>query len=250
MAPEPALTPRPGAESTDADEVVADTSRALPWTASLSYVPPGSPSLRTLDPGDVLGRAASRWPDVTPAVLATLWWYGSSSTLATVLTAQLAVTGRCVDLAHESARVTVAETGTVASSTAAVTVDSSRAGASFADAVEDLVEAVRRRVPSVSGASLWAIASDSVANRALDVASALDRVDDAPCWAELLTSERRRHPFPAPRFVDVTANGRSRRFLRRSSCCRVVDAGEDLCTSCPRRTPADRAARWAALVGR
>lgn len=250
MAPEPALTPRPGDESTDAGEVVADASRALPWVAALSYVPPGSPSLRGLDLEDVLKRAAQRWPDVTPAVLATLWWYGSSSTLATVLTAQLAVTGRCVDLAHESARVTVGETGTVASSTAAVTVDETRAGASFADAVDGMVEAVRRRVPSVSGASLWAIASDSVANRALDVASALDRIDDAPRWAALLTGERRRHPFPTPRYVDVTVNGRSRRFLRRSSCCRVVDAGEDLCTSCPRRTPTDRAARWAALVGR
>ncbi len=249
MAPESALTPQSGSGSTEPADVVAATSRALPWIASATFVPPGSPSLRTLDLDDVLARAAQRWPDVTPAVLATLWWYGSSSTLATVLTAQLAVTGRCVDIAHDSARVTVGETGTVASLTAAVTVDETRAGASFADAVDDLVEAVRRRIPTVSGASLWAIASDSVANRALDVGSALDR-DDAPRWAALLTSERRRHPFPTPLFVDVTANGRSRRFLRRSSCCRVVDAGEDLCTSCPRRTPADRAARWAALVGR
>ncbi|WP_068152482.1 hypothetical protein [Rhodococcoides corynebacterioides] len=246
MAAEPALIP----PSTEPGAVVAAAARALPWAAASFHVPPGSPFLGSLDLADVLDRAAVRWPDVSPAVLATLWWYGSSSTLATVSIAQLAVTGRCVDLAHESARVTVGETGTVASSTAAVTVGDTAAGASFADAVDALVEAVRRRVPSVSGASLWAIASDSVANRALDVACALDRVDDAPRWAALLTSERRRHPFPTPRFVDVTANGRSRRFLRRSSCCRVVDAGEDLCTSCPRRTPADRAARWAALVGR
>lgn len=198
----------------------------------------------------MLDRAAVRWPDVSPAVLATLWWYGSSSTLATVLVAQLAVTGRCVDPAHPSAVVTVGDTGTLASLGAAVTVDGPGAAAAFADVVDSLVGRVRDRVPSVSGASLWAIASDSVANRALDVATALNRVADAPRWAQTLTAERRRHRFPQPRFVDVSANGSTRRFLRRSSCCRVVDAGEDLCTSCPRRTPQDRAARWATLVGR
>ena len=54
-------------------------------------------------------------------------------------------------------------------------------------------------------------------------------------------------PLPAPRYVDV---GRAR-FVRRASCCLVVETPSgSLCTSCPRRPPVERhalleaAARW------
>jgi hypothetical protein len=54
-------------------------------------------------------------------------------------------------------------------------------------------------------------------------------------------------PLPEPRYVDVAGA----RFTRRASCCLMVEMpGGSLCTSCPRRLPAERlallqqTARW------
>jgi ferric iron reductase protein FhuF len=44
-------------------------------------------------------------------------------------------------------------------------------------------------------------------------------------------------PLPAPRYVDVSGA----RFTRRASCCLLYRLPhEPLCTSCPRRPPAER----------
>jgi ferric iron reductase protein FhuF len=45
-------------------------------------------------------------------------------------------------------------------------------------------------------------------------------------------------PLPAPRYVDVGGA----RFTRRASCCLLYRVPhEPMCTSCPRRPPAERA---------
>jgi hypothetical protein len=46
-------------------------------------------------------------------------------------------------------------------------------------------------------------------------------------------------PLPAPRYEDVAGA----RFVRRASCCLMYRLpGGSLCTSCPRRPPAERTA--------
>ncbi|MBM7414750.1 MULTISPECIES: (2Fe-2S)-binding protein [Nocardiaceae] len=251
MAAEPTLT---------AADIVTRTARALPWTANLMMVPPGD-GWNIADPAllDVaLARSAARWPDVSDTTGATLWWYGSSSTVALVLGAQILVTGHCVDPTAPDAVTAIGDTGTVAALTSPTVAPS--ADTAMADLVERMVGGLAQRVPGLSAPSLWAIASDSVANRVLDVASALGRVADATAAARLLTSQSRTHRFPEPRFVDVTADAivtpatgsapdaHSRRVVRRGSCCLVFEAGVDMCVSCPRRAPEDRARRWSALL--
>ncbi|MGB3771685.1 MAG: (2Fe-2S)-binding protein [Rhodococcus sp. (in: high G+C Gram-positive bacteria)] len=253
---------------TDAASVVAQTSRSLPWMAEMMAIDPGHGyrllDSETMDGGlldAALERAARRWPDVSAATCATLWWYGSSSTVAIVTAAQLLVTGRCVDPRSPRTLVTVGDTGTIGAVTSSTVVDAADAPDALADLVETVVRALCRRVPELNAGSLWAVASDSIANRTLDVATAVDRIADAATMSASLTSRARTRRFPTPRFVDVGTEGavaaasddapvrHTRRFLRRSSCCLVFEAGEDMCVSCPRRTPADRARRWSTLVG-
>lgn len=238
------------------------TAAALPWAAGLFATGDDAVTgLRLTGPDgvrDVLARAAVRWPDVTPKVAATLWWYGSSSTLALVAASHLVVTGAGPDLSPARVRVTVGELGTLSAAASDRMVDATEVAVGFARLVEAVVDAVVLAVPTVSAPSLWAIASDSAANRALDVAAALDRLDDGVPTARLLTSRSPR--FPSPRFVDVDRGGAvvragpaapandRRRFVQRSSCCLVFEAGESTCVSCPRQTPDARARRWAALI--
>ena len=83
---------------------------------------------------------------------------------------------------------------------------------------------------------LWAIATDSLANRLLAVGRALGDVPRATALAGPLAAAIGA-PLPAPRYVDV----RGRPGTRRASCCLLYRVpGEPLCTSCPRRPPAER----------
>ncbi|MBP2210080.1 hypothetical protein JOJ87_000424 [Rhodococcus ruber] len=120
----------------------------------------------------------------------------------------------------------------------------------FARALGPALSAIVVPLAGVSGASeraLWAVASDSIANRALDAGRAAHRTEDGCALAAVLSVP----PLLPPRFVDVGPGGSGtaapgspesgRRFVRRSSCCLIYRAtGSDKCTSCPRRAPADR----------
>lgn len=232
----------------------------MPWVAELMWVRPDGAVAPTdrVTVEAALARSAARWPGVSPSTSATLWWYGSSSTLALVVAAQIAVTGRTVD--PSAPTVTLGDTGTVSAMTSTRTLDAGDAPAALATLL-DAVTVALSAVPGMSGPSLWAIASDSIAGRALDVATALGRAGEAATLAELLASHPGMHRFPRPRYVDVDGTGTvrpapdgdpaagTRRFVRRSSCCLVFEAGESKCVSCPRQLPADRARRWSALVG-
>ncbi len=146
----------------------------------------------------------------------TLWWYSESSTLVALPTVELLRDGPALETVAADLRRTF--------------------------------ESVITPLALVSGAgvpALWAIASDSVGNRALDAGAA---AGSPAAGAELAVTlaEHIGAPLPIPRFVDVGA----RRFLRRSSCCLIyrTAAGSDAtCVSCPHQRPEVRAARLAAL---
>jgi ferric iron reductase protein FhuF len=83
---------------------------------------------------------------------------------------------------------------------------------------------------------LWAIATDSVANRLLALGRALGDVPRATALAAPLIAAVG-PPMPAPRYEDVAGA----RFTRRSSCCLLYRVPhEPMCTSCPRRPPVER----------
>ena len=90
---------------------------------------------------------------------------------------------------------------------------------------------------------LWAIATDSLANQLLTLGRALGNVAAVTALAAPLAAAIG-PPLPAPRYVDVGGS----RFTRRASCCLLVEVpGQAMCTSCPRRPPAERRAlleRW------
>jgi ferric iron reductase protein FhuF len=83
---------------------------------------------------------------------------------------------------------------------------------------------------------LWAIATDSLANRLLALGRAAGDVAAATALAGPL-AEAIGWPLPAPRYLDV----RGTRYTRRASCCLLYRIPhEPMCTSCPRRPPAER----------
>lgn len=83
--------------------------------------------------------------------------------------------------------------------------------------------------------SMWAIATDSLANRALELRDA----DFATTLAAAIG-------MPAPRFVEIEG----RQFVRRASCCLIFEAGAGKCVSCPKRTPEERQGLLTELVRR
>jgi ferric iron reductase protein FhuF len=112
------------------------------------------------------------------------------------------------------------------------------------DPAADLRESLAAVVAAVAEAGgmperpLWAIATDSLANRLLDLGRAAGDPAAATARARLL-AEAIGAPLPAPRYEDVGG----RRFTRRASCCLLYELPSgSMCTSCPRRPPAERRA--------
>ncbi|MFD3744081.1 (2Fe-2S)-binding protein [Nocardia sp. NPDC058633] len=191
------------------------------------------------------------WGTDVPRVAGTLWWCMVASTLVEQIAvayaagtpAPVAALGDfdCAvrpDGGVEHAlfrRVPVDATGrSVRSDVGGDT--GATAAEEVATALRDTLTAVITQVAAVSGAgiaSLWAVAADAIGNRALDAG--------APEAATRLAADVGSR-LPAPRFV--TVGGRT--FVRRTSCCLVYEApGRQMCTSCPKRSPEDRAERLA-----
>jgi ferric iron reductase protein FhuF len=219
----------------------------IPGAASLGLVPPPSaqlaPGTLLTDPAwvatAIAGRATAR---TAGRVSATVWWYSVSAVLVTPALAGLVtgtgLTGRLADtsLAFRSDGLPVAAVA--------------RTGTD--DVAAELREALAAVVATVAEAGrtaerpLWAIATDSIANQLLALGRALGDVPAATAHAVPL-ARAIGAPLPVPRYVDVAGT----RFTRRASCCLMVELpGGSLCTSCPRRPPAERdalleqAARW------
>ena len=227
----------------------AAVSARIPGAAALGLVPPPwaavLPATLLADAGwtaEVLAVRAAHLRSTDRRVLATVWWYSASSVLLTPVLAGLAtgipLSARLPDLAL-SVRADWLPVAAVASG----------AGSDVAADLRTTLAAVVGAVAEAGGMRerpLWAIATDSIANRLLDLGRALGDVPAATALAAPLAAAVGA-PLPMPRYVDVSRA----RFVRRASCCLLYALPHgSLCTSCPRRTPDDRhallerAARW------
>ncbi|MDX2357514.1 (2Fe-2S)-binding protein [Dietzia sp. PP-33] len=198
------------------------------------------PGTLLTDPGWLAERVADtgrRWVHDDPRVNATLWWYSASSTLVAAPLAMLLAEGVAPDPRPECLTVSLQANGYLRAARSDRLVTSV---SSFSRVLGRAHEAVISPLAGVSGAApraLWAIASDSIAGRALDAGRAFG---DTGRGCELARAVSRPPLLPA-RYTDVEGPRATRRFVRRGSCCLIYAATSgDKCVSCPRRTPADR----------
>lgn len=223
----------------------ATVAAALPGAAALGLLPaPGArpvPAARLADPSwtaAVLADRGQRQDISDRRVLATVWWYSASSALLTPPLAGL-VTGRPL-----SARLCDTTLYALSGSLLVAAVSSAAGPPSAAELAIQLRDAMAPVIAAVATAGgmrerpLWAIATDSLANRLLALGRALEDVPGTTALAAPLAAAIGA-PLPIPRYVHVRGN----RFTRRCSCCLIYRMPhESLCTSCPRRPPAERRA--------
>lgn len=215
----------------------------IPGAAALGLLAPpmaaALPAALLADSGwtaDRLAERALRQGTDDRRVLATVWWYSASSVLLTPVLAGL-VTGLPLSARLEDTRLAVLSGGLpVAATSSAPGPDALR------EAAEQLRVSLAAVVAAVAEAGtmrerpLWAIATDSIANRLLALGRAVGEVERATALAAPLAAAVGR-PLPVPRYVDVAGA----RFTRRASCCLLYRVpGEPLCVSCPRRPAAER----------
>jgi ferric iron reductase protein FhuF len=227
----------------------AAVAARVPGSAALGLVPvrsavavPGTSIADASWVAEVLASRSGHLGTSDRRVLATVWWYSASSVLVTPVLAGLAtavpLSARLADLSFSllADGLPVAALATAAGGDPATDLRTT-----LASVVAAVAQAGRMRERP-----LWAVATDSLAGRLLDLGRALG---DVPTVTELAgpLAAAVGPPLPAPRYVDV---GRAR-FVRRVSCCLVDRTPHgSLCTSCPRRPPAERAglleaaARW------
>jgi ferric iron reductase protein FhuF len=217
----------------------AAVAARIPGAAALGLLAPPSasvvPATLLADvrwTADTLAARAPRQRTDDRRVLATVWWYSVSTVLLTPSLAGL-VTG--VPL---SARLPDTAVSMLAGGLPVAAVSSAPAG----DVAAELRESLGAVVAAVAEAGrmrerpLWAIATDSIANRLLALGRALGDVPRATALAAPLAAAVGA-PLPVPRYVDVGGA----RFTRRASCCLLYRVPhEPMCTSCPRRPPAER----------
>lgn len=223
---------------TDAYTVAA---AALGDFAATIDIPSASlPGTLLTDPAWLADRVADtgrRWDCADPRTNGTLWWYSASSTFVAAPLAMLLTTGYAPDPDPTRLRISLRDYGYLAA------VRSDRLLGSvdeLAPALHAACAAIIVPLSAVSGAApraLWAIVSDSIANRALGIGRETGRVADGCALAAALSAP----PLLPPRYIDLTSPAGQRRFVRRSSCCLIYLATDsDKCSSCPRRSPADR----------
>lgn len=179
-------------------------------------------------------------------MLATLWWYSASVWLPCPALASLVVTGRALSPAlpdltmnwWPDSRITGATSAAVLTGSDAVAELGAALRTMFGAVISPLAEAGQMKQPP-----LWAIASDSLADRLLWAGNAIGERERATALAEPLA--RAIGPrCPAPRYVDVHGRpSQPARFVRRSSCCLLYAAPhQSKCSSCPKRVPERQAA--------
>ncbi|MGB3372804.1 MAG: hypothetical protein WBA81_19455 [Rhodococcus sp. (in: high G+C Gram-positive bacteria)] len=218
--------------------VYAEAAKRVPGLEEYLQGPFDLPASSMLDTDWMRARVVEtgkRWNCADARVNGTLWWYSASSTLAFVAVATVMVTGEAADPTLEDARCFLRSNGYLGG----VVTDRTIAAELLPERLTSAFTGIIGALSVASGArsrSLWAIATDSIANRSLDVGAALGDRSLGSAFAQQLV-EQMAAPMPAPRFVDVAG----RRFTRRCSCCLLFVTEEaDMCTSCPRRTPSDR----------
>jgi hypothetical protein len=214
-------------------------ARMVPGAAALGLVAPPSasaiPAGLLADAGwtaAVLDQRAPRQGTEDRRVLATVWWYSVSTVLLTPSLAGL-LTG--VPLSARLADTSVC----LLAGALPVAAVSSAQGEDLAAELRGSLGAVVTAVAEAGGMRerpLWAIATDSIGNRLLALGRALGDVAGATAQAAALAAAVGA-PLPRPRYVDVGGA----RFTQRVSCCLLYRVPrEPMCTSCPRRPPAER----------
>lgn len=179
-------------------------------------------------------------------VIGTVWWYSASSVLVAPTAESLVLAGVALDPALKSVTLHVQPDGRFlgARSSRLIDRDAERVGAAYVAALAPAVE----RVAQVSGARervLWAIATDSLANRLLWAGQATGDVGRTLELADAL-SDAMGATLPRMRF----ARYGTQRVVRRVSCCLIDRAtGQQKCTSCPNQHPDERDRRIRAALG-
>ena len=228
-------------------DVQADVAARVPGAAALGLLAPPSepvvPAALLADAGWTAERVTALgarygsddrrvYGSDDRRVLATVWWYSASSVLLTPALAGLA-TGLPLSARLADTSVALLGGGTpIAATSSAPGTDTAAELRESLSAVVDAVAAAGR----VRARPLWAIATDSLANRLLALGRALGDERGGTALAAPLAAAVG-PPLPAPRYVDVAGV----RFTRRVSCCLLYRLPpEPLCTSCPRRPAAER----------
>jgi hypothetical protein len=176
--------------------------------------------------GAQLALSARRYPLGSRPVLGVLWWYSASVVLLGPV-----VSGQ--DPALKSITMTIEPDGRL------IDARSAPFTGEVGPPLREMLLAAITSVAAVSGArarTLWAITTDSLANRMIWAGTPALAASLAALVPEL----------PAPRFVEV----RGRQFVRRVSCCLIYQGTSTTkCVSCPRQTPEERMARLVQQVG-
>ncbi|HWM03415.1 MAG TPA: (2Fe-2S)-binding protein [Actinophytocola sp.] len=184
-----------------------------------------------------LDATARRYRLDRPASVGVLWWYSVSSVLLGPPVESLARGGPVADPALAAVTLLLHPDGRVLDARSSGVVPAGQMGERLGAALSAAVDGV----VAASGAperALWAITTDSLANRAL-WAGASPRLA-----VEIAASLGR--SLPAPRYVSVGGS----RVVRRASCCLIFQArGESKCVSCPRQHPDERDRRLRTAFG-
>lgn len=162
-----------------------------------------------------------------------MWWYSASSVLLGPPAEGYVRGGRTADPALGSMTLFLHPDGRVQDARSSASVPRQEAPERVAALAATCVAAIGRAAPS---RALWAVATDSLANRVLWAGG-------GEADAVALAADER---FPTPRFVEVGG----RPIVRRVSCCLVYESpGQGKCVSCPRQRPDDRLRRLAEVFG-
>ena len=221
--------------------IYARMAVAVPFFDNLSAYPDTVPAVLMTDPQWLAARVADtaeRWGSADSRVNGTLWWYSASSTLTGIPIGTGMVTGFAADPSLDGGRIFLRDNGYLGGFAAGSVIPISRSVAELGHAMFRSLSPVIEVLAEVSGVrqqALWAIATDSIANRSLDAAGSA-RERGSAFAAGLIDVLRGENPgIPVPRFVDVgrnesvvrvsnpltpVASGR-RRFTQRASCCLI-----------------------------
>lgn len=194
------------------------------------------PAAAITDPGwlaEQIDAAARRYRSADRTVLGVIWWYSASSAMLGPPVESFVTTGAAADPALANLTLYLHPNGLVLDASSAATLEPGIAalGPRLLRALATSIDAIAAATGAHERA-LWAIATDSLANRVLWAGG-------SPAIAEEIAAAVG-DKLPAPRYVEVAG----RLVVRRASCCLIYQTpvGE-LCTSCPRQTPAERLRR-------
>lgn len=179
-------------------------------------------------------------------VLGTVWWYSTSSVLVAPPLEGLVTTGVAGDPSLEALTLEIADDGRLldASSARSFSGDAVALGRALGAAVAPIVDALAA-VCEARSQALWAIAADSIGNRALWAGEAVGSVSRAVRLVDQV-ADGVGPVMVRPRFFRFG----QRTLVRRVSCCLIDRAtGQDKCITCPNQAPDLRQRRLRAALG-